>query len=131
MTTPQPRSGDEAQIRQLMQDYFDGLYHADTEKLDGIFHDDVVLKAPGLRRPKAQWLQAVASRSVPAQQSEAYRFNILTIDIVADQAMVKLECPLAEHFYIDFIGLLKEDGQWLIVNKMYCDIAADSQHRIF
>lgn len=29
-----------------------------------------------------------------------------------------------DKFYIDFIGLLKEDGQWLIVNKMYCDMAA-------
>lgn len=128
MTMPQQGKDDEAQIRQLMQDYFDGLYHADTEKLDSIFHDDVVLKAPGLRRPKTQWLQAVASRPVPADQSEPYRFNILTIDIVADQAVVKLECPLAEHFYIDFIGLLKEGGQWLIVNKMYCDVAAESQH---
>lgn len=124
MSTAQGCDNNELIIRQLIQDYFDGLYQADTEKLERIFHDDVVLKAPGLRRPKVEWLKAVAARPVPAEQSEPYRFRILTVDIVAEQAMVKLECPLAEHFYIDFIGLLKENGRWLIVNKMYCDIAS-------
>ena len=115
-------SQDEIIIKQIMQDYFDGLHFADVKKLDAIFHGDVVLKAPDLRRTKSAWLEAVANRPIPNKENQSYRYKILSIDIVATQAMVKLECPLFEHFYIDFIGLLKENGQWKIVNKMYCDI---------
>jgi len=39
--------------------------------------------------------------------------------------MVKLECPLFEYCYIDFLGLLKEDGRWKIVTKMYTDLQAE------
>jgi len=37
--------------------------------------------------------------------------------------MVKVECPLFDCEYIDFLGLLKENQQWLIVSKMYVDMA--------
>jgi hypothetical protein len=37
-------------ILELVTRYFDGLHYADTEKLRAIFHPDVVLKAPDLRR---------------------------------------------------------------------------------
>ncbi|WP_432472531.1 nuclear transport factor 2 family protein [Amphritea sp. HPY] len=110
-------------VEQIITDYFDGLYAADVAKLRNAFHADAFLKAPGLRRSRDEWLQAVANRPVPKHEGESYRFNILSMDVIGEQAMVKLECPLFEKFYIDFIGLLKENGQWKIVNKMYCDIA--------
>lgn len=115
---------DQQLIKSAITDYFDGLYEADVEKLRNVFHQDCFLKAPNLRRSRDEWLHAVANRPVPKTEGEAYRFNILSTDIVGEQAMVKLECPLFDKFYIDFIGLLKEKGQWLIVNKMYCDMAA-------
>ena len=112
----------------IIKDYFDGLHYGDIEKLDRIFHDDAVLKAPGLRRSKQEWLDSVASRPVPSQEKALYQYHILSIDRVQDQAMVKLECPLFDHFYVDFIGLLKEDGQWKIVNKMYSDLAPTTKN---
>jgi len=112
-------------VMTLVRDYFDGLHHGDVPKLRAIFHPDVFLKAPGLRRSLEQWLDAVASRPVPNQQGRSYQFKLLSIEIVKDQAMVKLECPLFDHFYVDYLGLLKENGRWLIVNKMYTDLQED------
>ncbi|MFB9886752.1 nuclear transport factor 2 family protein [Balneatrix alpica] len=109
-------------LMQLVRDYCDGLYQGDVAKLRAIFHPDAFLKAPGLRRSLEEWLAAVASRPVPAQQQAPYRFKLLAIEIIQDQAMVKLECPLFQHFYVDYLGCLKENGQWLIVNKMYTDL---------
>lgn len=106
----------------LIRDYFDGLHHGEVSKLRRIFHPDAFLKAPGLRRSLEQWLDAVASRPVPERQGRPYDFKLLAIEIIKDQAMVKLECPLFDHFYIDYLGLLKENGRWLIVNKMYTDL---------
>lgn len=109
----------------LVQDYCDGLFGGDVSKLRAIFHPDTFLKAPGLRRSLDQWLDAVASRPIPANQGLPYKFQLLSIEIIKDQAMVKLECPLFEHCYIDYLGLLKENGRWLIVNKMYTDTRSD------
>ena len=109
-------------VMALVQDYFDGLHYGDVPKLRAIFHPDAFLKAPGLRRSLEQWLDAVASRPVPDEQGLPYDFKLLSIEIIKDQAMVKLECPLFEHAYIDFSGRLKENGRWLIVNKMFTDL---------
>lgn len=109
-------------VMTLVQDYFDGLHYGDVSKLRAIFHPDAFLKAPDLRRSLEEWLGAVASRPVPDKQGLPYDFKLLSIEIIKDQAMVKLECPLFEHAYIDFLGLLKENGRWLIVNKMYTDL---------
>lgn len=109
-------------VMALVRDYFNGLHHGEVATLKAIFHPDAFLKAPGLRRSLKQWLDAVASRPVPAQQGRPYDFKLLSIEIIKDQAMVKLECPLFDHFYVDYLGLLKENGRWLIVNKMYTDL---------
>ena len=109
-------------IMALVADYCDGLHYGDVAKLRAIFHADAFLKAPGLRRSLEEWLSAVATRSVPDEEGRSYGFKLLSIDIIKDQAMVKLECPLFDHFYFDYLGLLKEDGRWLIVNKMYTDL---------
>jgi 4-oxalocrotonate tautomerase len=119
---PQPKDENFSQVLAIVNDYFHGLHFGDTEKLRGIFHADAFLKAPNLRRSLDDWLMAVANRAVPAQSDMPFNFKVLSVEIIKDQAMVKVECPLFEHFYVDYLGLLKEQGQWLIVNKMYTDL---------
>lgn len=118
-------SPDEAteEISGLVKNYFDGLYFADVEKLKAIFHEDVVLKAPGLRRSREEWLEAVASRPIPSELGHEYNFELLAIEVVGQQAMVKVKCPLYDYSYVDFLGFLYENGQWQIVNKMYVDLS--------
>lgn len=111
----------ERSIKALIQGYFDGLHHADVDKLNRIFAPDCVLKAPGIRRTKTEWLQLVKSRPVPAEQNAAYDYQILNIEILGDQAMVKVDVPLLGSHFVDYLGLLRENGEWLIVNKMYAD----------
>ncbi|WP_250655217.1 nuclear transport factor 2 family protein [Alkalimarinus coralli] len=115
-------ANDFASVIDVIRDYFDGLHHGDAAKLKAIFHPDAYLKAPGLRRSLDEWLEAVANRPVPVEQGRPYEFRLLSIEVIKDQAMVKLECPLFNHAYLDFLGLLKENGRWLIVNKMYTDL---------
>jgi len=125
-TTCSNTTSDFASITVILQDYFDGLYHGDVTKLKSLFHADAWLKAPGVRRSLPQWLVDVTARSTPAQLNKPFAFKILSIDVVQDQAMAKIHCPLFDFNYIDFLGLLKEDGQWRIVTKMYTDIKEQS-----
>lgn len=122
MNNSQLSTSDFESIAAIIQAYFHGLHYGDVTKLKSIFHQDTWLKAPGVRRSLEQWLEAVADRPIPVQQSKPFNFKILSIDVVQDQAMVKIQCPLFDFNYIDFLGLLKEQGQWLIVNKMYTDV---------
>ncbi|WP_286238821.1 nuclear transport factor 2 family protein [Neptuniibacter halophilus] len=105
----------------LVQDYFSGLHYAEVTKLDAVFHPDAVLKAPGLRRTKKAWLEKVSNREIPAELNMPFDYRILSVDLLNEQAMVKVYCPLPGRQYIDFLGLLKEQGRWMIVNKMYAD----------
>ena len=109
-------------IEDILHSYFDGLYHGDVTQLKSIFHSDAWLKAPGLRRSLSQWLKDVAERTTPAELNAPIDFKIISIDVVQDQAMAKIHCPLFDFNYIDFLGFLKEEGKWIIVNKMYSDI---------
>ena len=106
----------------LIESYFDGVYYADSKKLKAIFHSDAYLKAPDQRRDLSTWLEDVESREIPYELGLPYDFKILSIEIIQDQAMVKVDCPLFDHLYVDFLGLLKEQGDWKIVNKMYTDL---------
>lgn len=121
-TQPLVNGDDFERVMALVNDYFHGLHFGDTQKLKNIFHPDAFLKDPGLRRSLQEWLAAVANRPIPNDLGEPFRFKLLSLEIINDQAMAKVECPLFEHFYVDYLGLLKEQGQWLIVNKMYTDL---------
>lgn len=112
-------SSDYDTILALLQDYFDGLYEGDTEKLRNIFHSDTWLKGTGYRRSRDEWLEAVANRPVPKAEGEPYGFEVMSLEIVGDQAMAKVNAPLPAAHFIDYLGLLKEDGAWQIVNKMF------------
>jgi len=108
-------------ISTILHSYFDALHHGDVAKLKSIFHPDAWLKSPGSRRSLNQWLNNVENRPIPAQLNKPFKFKILAIDVVQDQAMAKIFCPLFDFNYVDFLGLLKEEGQWRIVTKMYTD----------
>ncbi|WP_020406685.1 nuclear transport factor 2 family protein [Hahella ganghwensis] len=126
MTDQLPGMTDQATFHSLMtmlKDYFDGLYFADIQKLRKIFHPDAALKAPGQRRSRDEWLQQVANRPIPAELQSPYRFRVLSLEVIKDQAMAKVECPLFDYFYVDYLGFLYENDHWQIVNKMYTDIS--------
>ncbi|ANM30910.1 hypothetical protein ABI59_16995 [Acidobacteria bacterium Mor1] len=120
MSTPEPlHQEDHAAIQGLMRDYFDGLYEGDVKKLKRVFHRDAGLKAPGYRKTRDEWLEAVAQRPIPRDEGFAYRFSVMSSEIVGEQAMIKASVPLPAADYVDFLGLLKEGGEWKIVEKIF------------
>lgn len=110
-----------AAVEQIVEAYFKGLHFADTTLLRSIFSDDCVLKSPGIRRSLNDWLSFVGSRPVPADINAPFAYQILDIQMLGEQAMVKAYCPLLGNHFIDYLGLLHEHGRWRIVNKMYAD----------
>jgi len=122
-TEQQTGNKDDSQIIEaLLQDYFDGLYEGDVAKLRNVFHDDAWLKGNNYRKSRDEWLAAVATRPIPKDEGMDYGFKVISLDIVDDQAMAKVDVPLLAAHFIDFLGFLKEDGTWKIVSKMYTTV---------
>lgn len=109
-------------VTTALQSYFSGLHEANIEKLTQVCAEELVLHAPNIRRTRNEWFELIKSRPTPQTEGHEFNYKILSLDLVGSQAMAKLACPLLGHNYVDFIGLLKEQGQWKIVSKMYCDI---------
>ncbi|MBT1065501.1 nuclear transport factor 2 family protein [Bowmanella sp. Y26] len=115
-------------VEALLMQYFEGLHNADIKLLERIFDADARLYAPGVRRSKAQWLELVASRPVPCELGHPFDYQILAIELCGEQAMAKVSCPLLGRHFIDYLGLLKEQGTWRIVAKQYADNPFNSYH---
>jgi hypothetical protein len=43
------------------------------------------------------------------QQVQTYDFTLLLIEVLKDQALVKIACPLFDHLYDGLLVLLKEN----------------------
>ena len=107
---------EQSQLETMVNEYFQGLHTGDADRLAALFHRDCVLKAPGLRRTLDEWLADVATRAIPAQTGYPENYRILRVELDGSQAMVKVACPLPHGNFTDYLGFLKEDGAWRIVN---------------
>jgi len=121
MANPLSLPTDFAQLLALANSYFEGLYEANTTKLANIFHPSASLSAPGLRLDRAGWLAKVKNRSIPMLRGDAFNFSVRSIDVVGEQAIISVHCPLLGHNYFDFLSCLKEDQRWSIVHKLYAE----------
>jgi hypothetical protein len=81
----------------LLNDYFDGLFEGDVEKLRSIFHADAWLKGNNYRKTLNEWLEAVANRPIPGDEGMEYNFNIQSLEIIGDQAMAKVDPHYLQH----------------------------------
>lgn len=55
----------------------------------------------------------------PAADEAQRRRTIAAIDVAGDAAMVKVELDYPEIRFVDYLSLLRIDGRWVIVNKIF------------
>jgi ketosteroid isomerase-like protein len=116
-----PKDSEETAIRQVVQQYLDGLRFNDVERLKKAFWPDARLffvKRDGQlgQLTQAQWYEGFKES---AGKEEKGDLRITAVDITGNAASVKVEEDYPGSKYIDYLSLLKFDGQWKIVNKIY------------
>lgn len=111
-------------IEASIQTYFDGLYEGDADKLASVFHETSALtweqdgKVSVLARDA--WLDAVRTRPSAKSRSLARDDAILMLDQSGPAtAFVKVKCQIPPRYFHDYLNLLKIDGKWIIVQKIY------------
>ena len=113
-----------AAIEAMLADYFDAMHTQDMEKLDRVFHKDVVLYSAQTGelniRPYAIYREAVVNRESPQSKGEARNEHILMIDEISNTAaLAKVQLEMFGGVMQDYLSLIHIDGRWQIISKIW------------
>lgn len=106
----------------MIGNYLDGYLNARAEQLSLAFHDTCpLLSVEGEkldRTEMAAWLENLRSRNAKGDIRTADS-EILGIDVSGNAAVAKVSLKFPKFKFTDYLSLLRIDGQWKIVNKIY------------
>jgi hypothetical protein len=115
---------DEQAIRShIEQYYFEGVRNSDTAAAHKAFHP--VAKMYFVRDGKIgertipDWLAAIAEHAPKPARPDKYRRRILDVDVTGSAAAAKIQLDYADAVLTDYMSLLKVDGRWVIVGKIF------------
>lgn len=107
-------------ITKVMQHYIDGARSGKGAEMKPTFHDDATIYGyvgPDLFAGPIQGLYDWNDENGPAKEIQS---RIVHIDIVGSVASVRLETDnWTGHRFTDFFNLLKVDGKWKVMNKVF------------
>lgn len=117
------RWSDEAAVRQTVQYYFDGGKNRDSLALRKAFHPDArMLYAKDGKLvvvPIGEYITRVGSSKLQPGEVDSTRRRVTSVDVVGDAATAKVELERPDALLTDYMSLLKVDGRWQIVNKIF------------
>jgi protease I len=117
------RWADEAAIRQTVQYYFDGGKNRDSVALRKAFHPDArmlfVRDGQLAVVPIGEYIARVAGDKPKPGETDSTRRRVTSVDVAGDAAMARLELERPDALLTDYMSLLKLDGRWVIVNKIF------------
>ena len=117
------RRTDEAAIRQTVQYYFDGGRMADSVTLRRAFHPEArmlfVRDSALAVVPIGEYIARVAGNPPKPGVVDSTVRRVVSIDIAGDAAVAKLEQRRPAMLVTDYMSLLKVDGRWVVVNKIF------------
>lgn len=112
------KSNDKAQIKQQIQNYFDGTKTDNPDLLRKAFLPDATLKfvsADG--KYQTRTIQQFFSYFTNSKK-RVFEGKIYYIDITGTTANVKLSTKYKTYQYMDYMNMLKTEKGWKIVNKI-------------
>ncbi|MBW4707445.1 nuclear transport factor 2 family protein [Roseobacter sp. YSTF-M11] len=116
--------GDHQEVLELMNRYFEGLYHADSTILRQVFHKELayVCATDGdeLFLDLDSYMLRVDDREPPAKRGDPRDEAILEIAFGSDRlARVTARMRMMGRDYLDFLTLVREGADWRIVTKVF------------
>ena len=123
-----PSPEDYKALRQVLVNYIEGSYTADTRLLKSLFHDDAMMSGfldgtldIGTPQPFYDELEDNPSAK---ESGEAYSAEITFMHIAGTMASAGMvEDNLLGVNYVNHFHLLKIDDAWKIMNKIYTQVS--------
>lgn len=111
-------------VTQVLQTYFDGLYHSDSNRLRQVFHPKAIYACASegdlLHLTMDEYFPIIDERPAPASRNERRRDDIISIDFAGPMtAHVRAHCAIGPKYFTDLLTLIKTDGQWRIISKVF------------
>lgn len=108
----------------VLNDYFDGLRHSDTQRLRRVFHEQAVYATASHGEPlvlrMGEYLPIVDARPSPASKGEVGTDEIVSIEFVGPAtALAKLRCSIQPRSFLDVLTLIHVDGRWQVIAKVF------------
>jgi hypothetical protein len=115
---------DERAIRRhIERNYFEGVRRSDTAAAHRAFHPVVTMyfvrDGAFAQRSIPDWLGGIAERAPDPPVPDSVPRRILDVDVTGNAAMAKLELGYPDALVTDYMSLLKVDGEWTIVGKIF------------
>jgi Putative lumazine-binding len=119
------------EIRKVLELYFDALCFCDTDRLQQAFHPKAIYatadETPLLYRTMEAYVPVIAARASPASRSEPRRDAIDAIDLAGENtAFARVRCSIGARDFVDFLTLVRTDGTWRIIAKVFQIIERDA-----
>ncbi|MGH7644674.1 MAG: nuclear transport factor 2 family protein [Gemmatimonadales bacterium] len=124
LTAATRASADEQAIRRTVQSYFDGGRNADSATMRKAFRLDVahmlfVRDGQLVDVPIPEFVRRTGARRTAAFQPDTFPRRMMLVDVAGTSAVAKLQTVTPVGLVVDYMALLKIDGEWLIVNKIF------------
>ena len=109
-------------IDQVIQDYFQGYQQADTVLIKKSFHHQTRLLSVDNGKMDVtemqDWLTSLEDRRERGDIRKG-KLEIVSVDITQETASVKLNITFEKFSFTDYLSLLRVEGKWIIVGKIY------------
>lgn len=111
-------------ITSMLQTYFDGLYYSDTRRLRSVFHPQAIYACATegslLKLSMDEYFPIVDKRVAPSSRNDPRADRILEIQLAGPvTAFARVECAIAPKSFVDFLTLIKLEGRWQIISKVF------------
>jgi hypothetical protein len=117
---------DSTAIRQVLDNYFKGIYEGDVALLGSTFHPGTLLfgdvKGVPYAKTLEQYLDGVKNRQSPKDSGMPFKGSIIAVDVVNSIAVAKVQVKMYAFNYFEILSFHQIDKQWGIVNKMITDV---------
>ncbi|MEM8973230.1 MAG: nuclear transport factor 2 family protein [Pseudomonadota bacterium] len=112
------------QVSEVLQIYFDALYHCDTVKLTKAFHPKAIYatadETPLLHRTMEEYIPVIEARQSPASRGEERRDVIDSIEFAGhNTAFARVRCSIGSRDFVDFLTLVMTNDEWKIMAKIF------------
>ncbi|MEZ5893243.1 MAG: nuclear transport factor 2 family protein [Parvularculaceae bacterium] len=113
-----------ADIQDVLQRYYDGLYRGDVALLKTVFHEQAryhtASQSPALHYDMPEYFDVVAARQSPQSRGDAYGFDVETIRFAGDDtAFAAVSMTMMGKRYADFLTFIRDGDAWRIVAKVF------------
>jgi hypothetical protein len=110
-------------VREAALIYCEAVFKARADVFETLCHDafHMVLADTQQVWDKPAYLARVAARDAAKGEPQ---YEIMAIEVDGDMARVKLRVAIPGVMFEDYLGFIRVDGDWKLINKLFRDVTS-------